>query len=305
MPCFVFSIIICYIPMSRIPLFVNPTAKSSHQKRLNKWLARHGELFDAVISGSPEELEFLVRERVEKGEQVVAIAGGDGTLSQAAKGLIGSDTALAVVPSGTANVFARELRIFDSSLERSLKAIKGGCTKDVDVFLVNGVPFLQMAGIGLDARAIELTTAEAKKRLAGAAYVVSGVKAMFERQPCLKVTTDEGETVQGIAAIFGNGAKYGGPMKVFKKADHADGLLDVIVFTKGVGQILRDFTFSLARGGFDDLMHADIRYLQTRGCTVETGGEVPFELDGDLAGHGNMTIVKAAKPLKVFTVPVG
>lgn len=289
--------------MEQIPLIINPMARSAKHSRINKWLEKHQNCFRVIESESPQHMYQYVRDYAGQGEKMVAVAGGDGTLRMAVKALLGTETALAVVPSGTANVFARELGIFNASFSKAWDAIEGGCVKDVDVFLVNDTPFIQMAGIGLDARAIELTTTELKKKIGGLAYVVAGVKAAFEHQPQLTITTAEGEIYHGMAAIFGNGSKYGGPMKIFGKADQGDGFLDMIVFKKTPLHIIKDCLLAGLRGGFDDEMQGDFDYVQTKGCTVESDVPPPYELDGDLGGHGAFTVAKYSCPLKVVTLP--
>lgn len=286
-----------------IPLLINPTARSARNGRVRRWLAQHGEAFDVVTSESPGMMQELIREKVDQGARTVAVAGGDGTLTCAAKALLGTKTALAVVPTGTVNVFARELGIFDSSLTKAWQAIEKGRLRDVDVFLVNDVPFLQIGGVGIDARAIELTSMDLKKKIGGLAYFLAGIQTLFETQNHFTVTTNEGTTHEGITVIFGNGSLYGGPLKVFGKANHGDGLLDMVVFRKGTPEIVRDWLMSLLHRGFTDRMSDSIDYIQTTGCTIESKRPAKCQLDGDLLGDTPLTIARAPQPLKVCVLP--
>ncbi len=72
-----------------------------------------------------------------------------------------------------------------------------------------------MAGIGADARAVELTTWEMKKNGKPLTYVIAGARVCTEKQPRLTLTTDEGRVLEGRSIIFGNGRKYGGPLNFF------------------------------------------------------------------------------------------
>ncbi len=289
--------------MSKIPLFYNPNARSSKLKRINNWINLHRDSLDILESKSPEHMFELVKNAACQEKPVVAVAGGDGTLSMAAKALLGSQTALAVIPSGTVNVFARELDIFNPSFSKSWRAIEQGNVREVDIFLANGTPFVQMCGIGLDSRAIEFTTAEMKRKWAWLAYVLGGLKALRGRQPRLTITTEQGERYEGFTAIFGNGAKYGGPMNVFGHADNGDGLLDMILFTGGPAALLKDCSLAALRGGFDDEMQGDFEYIRLTGCSIESDIPASYELDGDLGDYSPLTISKSPFTLKVVALP--
>jgi diacylglycerol kinase family enzyme len=99
--------------------------------------------------------------------------------------------------------------------------------------------FAQLAGAGLDARAIELVDWQHKKAVGPLAYVIAGFRALATRQPEITVTAD-GEKLSGELVLVGNGRFYGGPFTIFPGADLRDGLLEVCVFPRvNVWQILR------------------------------------------------------------------
>lgn len=284
----------------KIPLIYNPNARSSKLVRINKWINKHREELEVTASESPEHMYKLVASYAAKGAKVVAVAGGDGTLGMAAKALLGTETALAIVPSGTVNVFARELGIFDVKFTRAWEAIKNGVVKEVDLFKANGTLFLQMAGLGIDARAIELTSNDQKRKIGPLAYVLGGLKAFMERQPQVTVRINEGEKYQGIAVIFGNGKKYGGSFNIFSHASHCDGKIDIVIF-KDKWDLLFGSVKALLRGGFRN--NKKITYIQADGCQIEKAENIPFETDGDLAGHTLLTITLLQEKLKVMVLP--
>ncbi|MEG1507705.1 MAG: diacylglycerol kinase family lipid kinase [Akkermansia sp.] len=286
--------------MEKIALMLNPQARSERAKILRRWLKDHSGYFQVYEPSSPEDMFRVLREATESGVKMVAVAGGDGTLSIAAKALVGTDTILGVIPSGTMNVFARELGIGSGNYDRALMAILGGSVKEVDLFMVNHEPFVQMAGVGLDARAVELTTWSLKKKWGALAYVFSAIKAIFEKQPHLLVTTDEGAVYEGRAMIMGNGSRYGGSLRVFRDADNSDGFLDVVLFKKGIFHIIKDCMIALVNGGFDCDMSDDLFYLKVKSCLVRTEAQVPYEMDGDFKGYTPIDVHLSPLPLKVF-----
>lgn len=288
------------VPMEKMPLLVNTKARSEREGVFKNWLKANSGYFDIIEPDSPESMGKFVREFSEAGVPAVAVAGGDGTLSIAANSLIGSETALAVMPSGTMNVFAREIGIGSGNYDAALLAIMGKKIREVDLFTVNGKPFIQMAGVGMDARSIELTTWEMKKKWNSFAYVIAGIKAAMEKQPSLTITTDDGTVHDGRLLLMGNGRRYGGPLRVFRDADNSDGLLDIVIFKKGTLGIIKDCLIGFLNGGFDSDMPGNIVYMKVKSCSVASGSPIPFELDGDLYGYTPVQVELAPKPLKVF-----
>lgn len=289
--------------MNHVPFFLNPEARSARSIHLRRWLADRKGLFDIVEPTSPEHMQESLRECARKGLETVAVAGGDGTLRLAAGALAGTETKLVVIPSGTVNVFAREIGIGSGNFDRALQAYNQGCIKEVDVFAVNGEPFLQMVGIGIDGRAVELTTSQAKKKWGPIAYGIAGLKAACEPQPRLRITLSDGRIEEGIAVIMGNGARYGGSWTMFGDADNADGLLDVLVFRRHMGTIIKDCLHAFLRGGFSPVMKGDFSYLKVEGCSIDpVDTPASYELDGDFGGHGALKIEKHPGNLKVFVL---
>jgi diacylglycerol kinase family enzyme len=92
--------------------------------------------------------------------------------------------------------------------------------------------FVQLAGAGLDARAIELVDWRHKKKVGPLAYVVAGLKALRETKPKLPCSRGRGKIFTGELVLIGNGKFYGGPFEIFPQADLRDGLLDVCILPR-------------------------------------------------------------------------
>ncbi|GAA5476613.1 putative lipid kinase BmrU [Haloferula helveola] len=233
---------------------------------------------------SAEEAEALSHRFAEQGEPVVIAAGGDGTLNAVVKGLSGSKTALGVLPTGTMNVFARELGIPYDNLDRAFEVILEANVKEVDLFEANGTPFVQMAGVGFDAAVIEETTWESKKVLGPLAYLLSAVKVLGEKPPRMKVEGDDGREEEGVAVLAGNGSLYGGQFKLFHRADNQDSKLDVLVFKEAGYKLVLDSLRGIALGGVD-FDSSTVSYFQSGSLHVTADREVPLEVDGELVGR--------------------
>ena len=270
----------------RYPLILNPKAKSEKGRRALKFIMAHATRFTIYATRSREEAIDLARQFVKEKEDLVIAAGGDGTLNAVIEGLAGSETALGVFPTGTMNVFAREMGIPYDRLENAMEVIDNGHRKEVDLFAMNGTPFVQMAGVGFDAQVIEETTWESKKRFGPLAYLFAATKVLRATPPILRVKCHDGRDLEGVALLVGNGSLYGGQFPLFKKADNSDKLLDVIVFKEAGYQFVKDSFAGLMKGGIDHHSHGhSVEYVQASGFTVSAEEEVPVEVDGELWGR--------------------
>ena len=259
---------------------------------------KHANRFALYATNSGEEARELAARFAADGEPVVIVAGGDGTLNEVVRGLAGSDTVLGILPAGTMNVFAREMGIPFASLERAFEVIENGFTREVDLFEANGIPFVQMAGVGFDAMVIEETTWESKKMLGPLAYLLAAVRVLGEK-PQMRVTLADGRVVDGVAVLAGNGSRYGGPFPFFRMADNHDSKLDVLVYKEAGYRLVLDSLRGLALGGID-LMDS-VEYFQTESFTVEADREVPVEVDGELAGRfSKIRFVETSSHLRVL-----
>ncbi len=276
----------------RYPLIMNPKARSERAQRARRFVMENATRFAIYATNSGEESAELARRFSEEGEEVIVAAGGDGTLNAVVGVLAVTKTVLGILPTGTMNVFARELNIPFGHLAAALDVIDGGHVKEVDLFETEGTPFVQMAGVGFDAQVIEETTTESKRRLGPLAYILSAVKVLGSEPPRMKVHFDEGFAAEGACVLLGNGALYGGQLRLFGKADNADDLLDVLVYKEAGYKAALGSLGTVARGGFE----ADgkvVEYYQTSGLVVESDREVPVEVDGELWGRSKRVEFKS------------
>jgi len=234
------------------------------------------------------------------GEPVVVAAGGDGTLNAVVQGLAGTSTALGVLPAGTMNVFARELGLPFNSLKKSFNVLEEGFVKEVDLFEVNGHAFVQMAGVGFDAQVIKETNLETKKIFGPMAYVMAAMKVLGDTPPKMRVVCEDGRVEEGVCALAGNGSLYGGQVKLFRKADHSDDMLDLLVFTEAGYKLVRDSVKGIATGAIDS-GNSSVKYLQAKSFQIQCDREVPIEADGEYIGRvTEVSLVPAKRKLRVI-----
>ena len=188
---------------------------------------------------------------------------------------------LGLMPVGTMNVFAFELGLPVRNLRQCWQAIVGGQTREVDLWMANELPLVQLGGVGLDAAIVAETTWDMKRKFGPLSYVVNAARLLSRPPPRLQVTVD-GQRLEGALALLGNGRHYGGVLKVFPGACQDDGLLDVLVLRKQTPGDMLGFLAALATGGIGNFPGVWLG----RGVAIDitSATPVPVELDGESAG---------------------
>jgi len=225
-------------------IIVNPVAhnapKPKSLKAVDEWLREQGWRVQWRETAGRGDAISLAARAAEEGMPLVFVCGGDGTLSEAANGLAGSETALAVIPAGTVNIWAREAGLLKKPLEAVQLAIQGQRRK-VDLGRADSRYFLLMAGYGVDAAVVGNVSPRVKGRLGATAYVLSALRELFRfRGSAIQMLLD-GEAVGAdvLMLVAGNTRKYAGLVEITPTAKADDGLLDVCVYTgRGMGDLL-------------------------------------------------------------------
>jgi YegS/Rv2252/BmrU family lipid kinase len=200
-------------------------------------LTRRGWTIRTASSPDPNELKVLAAEAVRDGCEAVFVAGGDGSVGLIASALVGTSTALGVLPSGTANVWATELGLTGlaltpwASLERAAERLAAGEPKLVDVGQANGHVFLLWAGAGLDARVVAALEPRTRwmKLVPTALYLAEVLRSSAAWDGLELEVEAEGQAWKGrfIVAVASNIRRYaGGLLELAPEALVDDGLLD-------------------------------------------------------------------------------
>jgi diacylglycerol kinase (ATP) len=263
-------------------VILNPAARSDKASRLRERIAALSGGASMRLTSEAGDAREIAAEAVREGFEVVIAAGGDGTLNEVVNGIGGSSVRLGILPVGTMNVFATELGIPQGNLERAWSVIEQGKVVEVDLPKANDTHFIQLAGVGLDAEVVRKTTADSKRALGPLSYLLTLVQVAAHKPSRVMLEAEGGRISEGSFALIGNGRLYGGPFPVFKRASLFDGLLDVLVFqNQSHWDVVRYFQ-AIAFGTHPQL--PDVEYFQTSTLRVTSSGDVPVELDGEVAG---------------------
>jgi diacylglycerol kinase (ATP) len=260
-------------------------------------LAVYGIQTDAIYTSPSEHGMHLARVAAQDGYGLVIAAGGDGTIDEVAKGLIGTKATLGIIPCGTMNNFARSLNIPDD-LEAACALIATGQRKGIDVGMLNGKPFLEVASIGFEAPLFALGERTRHRGLAGALQGVLGMARLLLRlQPYSFALEMDGKhkLVRAQQITIMNTPRYGLGFVAAPDALLDDGYLDVVIARHARRWDLIRHYWSIMQGRRE--LDARVQIRRARRIRVESKYLLPVALDGEEAGTLPVTITVAPRKL--------
>jgi YegS/Rv2252/BmrU family lipid kinase len=296
----------------KVHLIYNPTAgpwdARNALKRVCAELGRRGWSVELRNTGKAGDAAVMAREAAQAGCDAVIIAGGDGTLNEAVNGLVGTQTALGVLPVGTGNRWARQLRIphfmiFNPLLvQETATALTNATIRLIDIGQANQRFFLCWAGIGLDAQVTAEIEPRPKytKHWGTLAYIIAAFRVAREFRGVPTRVEVDGKATRSrtLLVLASNIQEYAGGLHIINQARVDDGLLDICV-CKGLGfsYALRHAFTMLSRRSFQD---PKIVHRQACSITVQTENPVALQVDGDPVDTTPVTIRVVPRALRVL-----
>jgi diacylglycerol kinase family enzyme len=279
-------------------VIVNPyaTTVSDRLKNLVVYALQGRYSVEAVETEAREHATQICRESASEGYDVVVAFGGDGTVNEAANGLIGSSTPLTCLPGGSTNVFCRTLGIpadVVDATEHLLRIADEFEPRRVDTGVVNGRHFVFSSGIGLDASVVERVdrNPKLKARFGPWFFAQSAVKTFFSRYlvrpPRLEVEVG-GETVRGVSAFVQNGSPYtyfqSRPIHVAGESELDSGDFSGAVLTRASAVDMPTVTLRVLSQRLEVARHRRVHPfsgVQEVNIRSVDGRPVPVQVDGD------------------------
>ncbi len=282
----------------KIPLIFNPSAHAEKGKQFAEELRSFSDRIELYETKDHFHLKEIASELVSEGWPKIAVAGGDGTINAVIESILPSEIELGIFPTGTMNLFARELGLPLNKLKECWQVIEKGKKRKVDVFKAGESIFVQVAGVGYDAKIIEETSWENKKKFGRFSYLISAFSVANQAPPAIRVIPESGKIIEGAFVLIGNGALYGPALKLFSEASNDDRLLDVMVFKDQSPTDILRYVSGITLGRAEKTK--GIEYVKASRIRVESDIEVPFEVDGELAGVTPIDFFPCDKQLTVF-----
>jgi len=267
---------------SALLFVINPLSggkqKNDHVAAIKKYfekLPHKVNFFLLNDKNDAKELEKCI-EQV-KPDKVVAV-GGDGTVSMVAKKILGTDMQLGILPAGSANGMARELRI-SLNIEEALNTVEKGIVKKADAINVNDEICLHLSDIGLNARLIKYFEEGNRRGIWG--YAKVALKVLLRKQN-IRVIIDSKEIAikrDALMVVLANASKYGTGAVINPGGDLYDGVFEVVIIRKLALSTLLKAWFNPR--SFDP---KKIEVIPATSVHIETHRKVHFQVDGEYMG---------------------
>ena len=268
-----------------ILFIVNPisgtSSKKGFDKIVEKVIDQNRFRYDIIRTEYAGHAAELAADSAKQGTHICVAVGGDGTVNEVARALVGTDTALGIVPCGSGNGLARHLCL-PMSMKGALGIINQGQTDYFDYGLINQQPFFCTCGMGFDAHVSLLFAQSGKRGLSTYARMVLS-EGLKYKGDSYDVTIEDagGETRHAEAFLIAcaNAAQYGNNTYIAPGASMQDGLLDVIIIERIKGlsatRVLMDlFTKTI-------INNRHVTHFYARRLHIHRPAEGAVHFDGD------------------------
>lgn len=290
--------------MPKFHFIVNPIAGTGRSDRLfneaKAILDDRGVEYSVAYSEYPTHAVELAKAAAKNGETHIVAVGGDGTISEVSKSLVGVEgVTMGVFPFGTGNDLARALNI-PSEAEGAVDVLLNGEVRSMDMGSANGAMFANVGGFGFDTDVV-IYTEKFKKRFNGMLpYMLGVMQSLLHLKPIKMHINADGEEFDEEALLFAaaNGTHYGGGMNVAPLADPFDGSFDVCIVKKiGVLTLLTVLPVFI-KG--KHLKNKHIRYMKAKSVKIDCVSGVQLNLDGELGSVTPVTFSILENAIKII-----
>lgn len=299
--------------MSRLTLVVNPTAGRGRARTslpfvINKLVSKGRERFEVIQTEGVGETEDALGKVVASAVDgdSVAVMGGDGMMHLGVNACANTPVTLGLIPAGTGNDMCRAFGLPYASPVHGAKVVMAGHTRQVDLVRVDSADQTQrhigsVLATGFDAlvnkRANEMSWPKGNLR-----YTVAAIAELAVFQPLdYEMTIDgEPESLKAMLIAVGNGAYFGGGMKICPRADTADGMLDLTIIHPVNRATLLTLLPQMFSGRFAS--HPCVEQRQARSVELRGGSGLVMG-DGEELPGGASTATTVPGALTIFAEP--
>jgi diacylglycerol kinase (ATP) len=285
-------------------VIVNPAAHNAAKRKAlaaaNLWLREHGWKAEWAETSGAGDAKAVATMAAEHRVPLVFVCGGDGTLNEAVNGLAGSETAVSVIPSGTVNLWAREMGLLKQPVEAVRLAVEG-VRRRIDLGRAGSRYFLSQVSFGVDAAVVQRVSHGMKGKVGAAAYALSAARqAMTYRGSRVTLSLDgETRSARTLMVVAGNTRIYAGLTKITPDAIVDDGQLDVCIYEgHGRWDIVRLAALTLLgrHQGLSRVQRKRVRHLK-----IASEKRLPAQLDGEALADSPAEVSVATGALWVIT----
>ncbi len=221
--------------MKKLIFIVNPVSGVGKQKGIEKLIAKHLDAsafeYSVVYTGKQGHASELSRDAANQGFDAVIAIGGDGTVNETAQGLIGSETAMGIIPTGSGNGLSRHLKI-PMNPAKAIRILNNFKTAKIDTATLNDNLFVNVAGVGFDAK-VAKEFAKAGKRGFGTYFnIATSAYAAYKPRTYHMMIDGQEVTRKALMISFANSNQFGNNTSIDPNAKLDDGFIDVCIVSK-------------------------------------------------------------------------
>lgn len=263
---------------------VNPISGKGRKQRIISHLTKAG--YKVVCTEYAGHAEILAREA---DASVVVAVGGDGTVNEVARGLVGTGKTLGIIPCGSGDGLARHLGI-SHDLSKALRTVTAGKVSPLDAGTIDGRMFFSVCGVGFDAVVSERFAKCGRRGLTS--YVAEGLKTWTVYAPEKYSLVIDGEKSEHEALFItvGNSNQWGNGAKITPLADSSDGILDITVVDGFYAVEFPIMAGRLMTGSAHKSKH--VHTYRGKDICIERAGDGPAHADGDWFPAGRTIQIK-------------
>lgn len=272
-----------------ICFIVNPISGIGRQKVIEKLIDRELDktLFEYEISytKAAKHATELAKIAAEQNFDIVVAVGGDGSVNETAKGLIGTRSAMAILPAGSGNGLARHLGI-PLGLKKAMQVLQHGKSEKIDAIAFNNEYFVNVAGVGFDAHIGWEFAKFGKRGFSSYLKVIAREFPKYKAQDFELIIDGTSYKKNAYLISFANGSQWGNNAYIAPTADISDGKMDVAILRdfrlhNGISLAYRLFNKKLHTSSFLEIIKAKEVVLKQQGTIAHIDGE-PLEIGNEI-----------------------
>ncbi len=286
----------------RMVFIVNPMSGTKTQRNIRQFIDTqlNHRLFEYVVweterAGHATE---LAKKAVAEGFEIVVAVGGDGSVNEVSAGLLDSNVALGIVPAGSGNGLAMHLG-YGRDAEAAIRKLNTAEEQIIDVGLLNGRPFVNLAGIGFEALVANLMRGQSSRGFIP--YFFRSMRKMSTYEPRTCVIEANGRVISEkcFTVAVANGPMYGYNFSIAPDAKLDDGLFEVVVMKEAPRLGYFAAAAATRTGGIYSFPF--VEHFTAEKVTLRCEGEYFAHLDGEgLVAEGELRFEIRAKALRVL-----
>lgn len=293
------------IPYPKVHVVINPAAGQNEPilNVLNDVFHPAGITWDISLTHKSGDATRLAAAAAASGADLVAAYGGDGTQMEVANGLLGTGVPQAILPGGTGNAMAHELKVPINLRQAAELIVNSDQRRAVDLANIGEQIFMLRAYCGLSAE--NAASREQKDKYGQLAYVQAALKFIREVPETHYRATVDGEVIEGEALIVFilNAGSIGGVMGMeipeVGNVCASDGYLDLYAITKGVKPLRAITKYIFKRGQEENTPNLGVYAWKGKEITIEADSEQDVWIDGEMGGKTPFTVSVMPQALEI------